>query len=103
MSQESKAIAAETPRDTSSAVLADWMKFPTLAEVFDHSPSKTIADLTAKHKHYKSLEAISTAADRVRARLISVSYARTCELLQELETAQIELNKKQATKSENRR
>ena len=103
MSQESKAIAAETPRDTSSNVLADWIKFPTLAEVFDQSPSKTMTELTAKHKHYQSLEAIGTTAERVRARLISVSYARTCELLQELETAQIELNKKQATKSTNRR
>ena len=40
-----------------------------------------------------------TLADRVRARLISASYARTCALLQELETAQAELNRKQATES----
>ena len=83
----------------SSTVLPDWMKFPTLAEVFDGSPSKTIAHLTAKHKEYQSLEVTGTAADRVRARLISASYARTCALLQELETAQAELNRKQATES----
>jgi hypothetical protein len=103
MPKESKVNAAETSRDTSSTVLADWMKFPSLAEVFDQSPSKTMTELTAKHKHYQSLEAIGTTADRVRARLISVSYARTCALLRELETAQTELNKKQATKSTNRR
>ena len=73
------------------------MKFPTLAEVFDESPSKMIAHLTAKHKEYQALEVTGTAADRVRARLISASYARTCALLQELEAAQTELNKKQAT------
>jgi hypothetical protein len=75
------------------------MKFPTLAEVFDQSPSKTIAYFTAKHKEYQSLEATGPAADRVRARLIAASYARTCALLQELEAAQTELNKKQATGS----
>ena len=80
-------------REKTPTVLPDWMKFPTLAEVFDRSPSKTIAYLTAKHKEYQSLEATGTAADRVRARLISASYVRTCALLQELEAAQTELNK----------
>ena len=88
-----------TSQVRSSTVLPDWMKFPTLAEVFDESPSKMIAHLTAKHKEYQSLEVTGTAADRVRARLISASYARTCALLQELEAAQTELNKKQATES----
>jgi hypothetical protein len=88
-----------TSQGRSSTVLPDWMKFPTLAEVFDESPSKMIAHLTAKHKEYQSLEVTGTAADRVRARLISASYARTCALLQELEAAQTELNKKQATES----
>lgn len=85
----------------SSPVLPDWMKFPTLAEVFDESPSKTIAHLTAKRKEYLSLEATGTAADRVRARLIAASYARTCSLLQDLKGAQDELNKQQATEPEN--
>lgn len=92
-------IDAATSQGRASAVLPDWMKFPTLAEVFDESPSKTIALLTARHKEYQSLETTGTAADRVRARLISASYARTCSLLQELEAAQTELNKKQATES----
>ena len=85
-----------TSQGISSTVLPDWMKFPALAEVFDESPSKMIAHLTAKHKEYQLQETTGTAADRVRARLISASYARTCALLQELETAQTELNKKQA-------
>jgi hypothetical protein len=84
---------AAVSRERSSTVLAVWMTFPTLAEVFDQSPSKTIAYLTAKHKEYLSLEATGTAANRVRARLISASYVRTCALLQELEAAQTELNK----------
>ena len=99
MPRENKVNTAR-PQGRSSTVLPDWMKFPTLAEVFDNSPSKTIAHLTAKHKEYQSLEVTGTAADRVRARLISASYARTCALLQELEAAQTELNKKQATESE---
>lgn len=98
MTRESKTNTA-TSQGRSSTVLPDWMKFPTLAEVFDESPSKTIAHLAAKHKEYQSLEVTGTAADRVRARLISASYARTCALLQELETAQAELNRKQATES----
>ncbi|WP_157466944.1 hypothetical protein [Edaphobacter aggregans] len=89
------------PRETSSTALPDWMSFPMLAEVFDQSPSKTISRLTAKHKEYQSQEVTGTAADRVRARLISASYLRTCALLQELEI-QIELNKKQSTASAKR-
>src|ERR1700749_3497408 len=98
MPRESKTNTA-TSQGRSSTVLPDWMKFPMLAEVFDESPSKMIANLTAKHKEYQSLETTGTAADRVRARLIAASYARTCALLQELEAAQTELNKKQATES----
>jgi hypothetical protein len=98
MPRENKTNTA-TSQGRSSTGLPDWMKFPTLAEVFDESPSKTIAHLTTKHKEYQALEATGTAADRVRARLISASYARTCALLQELDAAQTELNKKQAKES----
>jgi len=99
MLSENNINTAAKSQQKSSTVLPDWMKFPTLAEVFDQSPSKTIACLTAKHKEYQSLEATGTAADRVRARLIATSYVRTCTLLQELEAAQTEINKKQATGS----
>jgi hypothetical protein len=88
-----------TMQGQSKAVQADWLKFPTLAEVFDQSPSKMIAHMAAKHKEYESLERTGTPAERVRARLISASYARTGALLQELEAAQAELIKKQATES----
>ena len=98
MPREDK-IDPGTSQGKSSTVLPDWMKFPALAEVFNESPSKTIAHLTARHKEYESLEAAGTAADRVRARLISAGYARTSALLQELEAAQTELNKRQATES----
>ena len=98
MSKENK-VNTTRSQGRSSTVLPDWMKFPTLAEVFEESPSKMIAHLTAKHKEYQSLETTGAVADRVRARLISASYARTCALLQELDTAQTELNKKQATES----
>jgi hypothetical protein len=98
MPRENKTNTA-TSQGRSSTILPDWMKFPTLAEVFDESPSNMIAHLTAKHKEYQSLEVTGSAADRVRARLISASYARTCALLRELDTAQTELNKKQATES----
>ena len=94
-------IATAVPRETSSTALPDWMRFPMLAEVFDQSPSKAISHLTAKHQEYQSREATGTAADRVRARLISASYLRTCALIQELEM-QIELNKKQSTGSAKR-
>jgi hypothetical protein len=76
------------PQEQAQLNLPDWLNFPTLAEVFNGNPSKTIAHLMAKHKEYQSLETSGTAADRVRARLISVSYARTWALLQELETLQ---------------
>ena len=98
MSKENK-VNTTRSQGRSSTVLPDWMKFPTLAEVFEESPSKMIAHLTAKHKEYQSLEMTDVAADRGRARLVSASYARTCALLQELDTAQTELNKKQATES----
>lgn len=94
-----KKINTAASQGGSPTVLPDWMKFPTLAGVFDESPSKMIVHLTAKHKEYQSLEITGTAVDRVRARLISASYARTCALLQELENAQAKLNKKQATES----
>jgi hypothetical protein len=94
MPKENNINAPATMREASPTALPDWMKFPTLAEVFVQSPSDTIAYLTAKHKEYQSLETAGTSADRVRARLISASYARTCTLLQELEAAaQPELNK----------
>jgi hypothetical protein len=82
------------PQEQSPIALPDWLKFPTLAEVFDASPSKMIAHLTARHKEYQSLEANGTAADRVRSRLISASYTRTCALLQELEAMQAISEKK---------
>lgn len=88
-------------RETSSTALPDWMSFPMLTEVFDQSPSKTISRLTAKRNEYQSQEVTGTAADRVRARLISASYFRTCALLEELEI-QIQLNKKQSTASAKR-
>jgi hypothetical protein len=98
MPRENNVNTALTSRETPSTVLPDWMTFPTLAEVFVQSPRNTIACLAAKHKEYQSLETAGPAADRVRARLISDSYARTCALLKELEKAQHELNK-QATAS----
>ena len=82
-----------------SSPLPEWMKFPTLAEVFEHSPSTTIAHLSEKHDEYQALEAVGTAADRIRARLISASYARTSALLQELEAKQAEFIDKQSTES----
>jgi hypothetical protein len=84
-------------------VQADWFKFPMLEEVFEHSPGNMIAHLVAQHKEFQSLEESGTPADRVRARLISVSYARTCELLRELEAAQAEIIKKHATEPTNLR
>jgi hypothetical protein len=102
MPRENNANTAATTHMAQSTVLPDWMKFPTLAEVFVHSPSDTIAYLTAKHKEYQSLETAGTSADRVRARLISASYARTCALLQELEAAaQPELNKNKQPNRQN--
>ena len=82
---------------------ADWFKFPMLEKVFEHSPDDMITHLEAKHKEYQSLEESGTPADRVRARLISASYARTCELLRELEAAQAEIMKKHATETTNPR
>jgi hypothetical protein len=93
-------VNVATSQETSSNVLPEWMTFPTLAEVFDESPSETIAYLTAKHKEYQSLEATGTAADRVRARLISAGYARTCALLQELEALQRGFNKNNQQKQQ---
>jgi|SRR5277367_6374710 hypothetical protein len=78
---------------------ADWFKFPTLEEVFEHSPGKMIEHLEARHKEYQSLEGSGAAADKVRARLISASYARTSELLRSLEAAQAEIVKNHATEA----
>jgi hypothetical protein len=94
MSKENSVNKVTTPREQPLVALPDWLKFPTLAEVFDESLSKMIAHLTAMHKEYQALEANGTAADRVRSRLISASYARTCVLLQELEAMQAVPEKK---------
>lgn len=82
-----------------AVALPDWMTFPTLSAVFEPSPSATIVHLEAKQKEYQALETIRTATDRVRARLIAASYARTIALLQELETARTKLLKEQETES----
>ena len=84
-------------KEKQSDALPEWMNFPTLAEVFEQSPSKAIAYLTEKHNEYQALEALGTATNQIRARLISASYARTCALLQELEAKQAELLGKQST------
>lgn len=99
MRRESNTNTVAATQDTSSNILPDWMKFPTLAEVFDQSLSETIAHMTAKEKEYQSLEAAGTATDRVRARLIAAGYARTCALLQELDATRAELGKKHETES----
>jgi hypothetical protein len=83
----------------SAAALPDWMNFPTLSATFDPSPSKMIAYLTARQKEYESTETTGATTDRVRARLIAASYARTCALLQELETARAEFLKQPETES----
>lgn len=90
-----------TARAKAAAAQAEWLKFPTLAEVFEHSPSATIEHLNARHKEYQSLEGSGAPADRVRARLIATSYARTSELLKELEAAiKADLSGAHAVKSE---
>jgi hypothetical protein len=82
-----------------ASIQVDWLNFPTLEGVFEHSPDKMIAHLEARHKEYQALESSGAAADKVRARLISASYARTCELLRALETAQAEIIKNHATEA----
>jgi hypothetical protein len=67
---------------------AEWLTFPALAEVWAHSPEKTIAHLADRAAHYKSLSESAAPADRVRDRLIAVSYERVHALLEELYTAQ---------------
>jgi len=82
---------------SSSATVPDWMNFPTLVEVFRASPSETIAHLAARRNEYEAQSTTGKAADRVRNRLIYQSYARTSELLQELEERRQEILKKDAT------
>jgi hypothetical protein len=72
----------------------DWLIFPTLAETFDPSPAKTIVHLALKRDEYRSMEGTGTVSDQATARLISMGYARTCALLQELEAAQLTAGKK---------
>lgn len=76
--------------DGQSAALPDWMKFPALSAAFESSPSATIAYLEAKQREYESLQA-GASGDRIRARLIAASYARTRALVQEIEAAQARL------------
>jgi hypothetical protein len=93
MPRENNVNTVATSLEKPSTVLPDWLEFPTLAAVFDQSPSNTIAYLMSKQKEYQSLETAGPSADRVRARLISASYARTFALLQELEAAQPDVKK----------
>jgi hypothetical protein len=86
MTRENNISTESVSQKATSSGLPDWMTFPTIAEAFDRSPSNTIAYLIERQKEYQSTEAKGTTADRVRARLISVSYARTCALLKDLET-----------------
>jgi hypothetical protein len=93
MTKENKSNMTET----SSPGLPDWMVFPTLAEVFDPTPSEAIAHMTARHKEYQSRAATGSASDRVRDRLIAESYAHTYRLLQNLEEQRQGFLKKEAT------
>jgi hypothetical protein len=81
--------------DKASVVLPDWMKFPTLAQAFEPTPEKTVAALKGKEKEYLIIEAAGAPSEKVRARIIARCYARTSELLMELETARNEINGKQ--------
>lgn len=93
MTRENTASKTATQQEQPPVALPDWLKFPTLAEAFEESPVRIIAHLETRRKEYQSLEANGTAADRVRARLISASYARTCALLQELNEMQVASDK----------
>jgi hypothetical protein len=77
-----------TKKQTKPVMHVEWLMFPTLARACHPSSAKVIAHLMAKHKEYQILEESGGRADQVRARLISASYARTYELLQELEGLQ---------------
>jgi hypothetical protein len=101
MPRENNVNTVATSPETPSTVLPDWLEFPTLAAVFDQSPSNTIAYLMRKQKEYQSLATAGTSADRVRAKLICASYARTCALLQELKAAQPALNKRKQPNRQN--
>lgn len=103
MQTSNSANKHDAPDAKTTIAQADWFKFPTLEKVFEHSPDSMIAHLEARRKEYQSLEESGTPADRVRARLISAGYARTCELLRELEAAQAEIMKKHATELTNPR
>jgi hypothetical protein len=93
MTKENSSNAA----GTSSTGLPDWMIFPTIAEVFDPTPSEAISHMTEKYKEYQSRAATSSAANRARDRLVAESYARTCELLRDLEEQRQNILRKEAT------
>ncbi len=81
---------AASEQNSTSGCLPDWMMFPNLAEVFKGNVSKTISVFAAKRDRYRSLAEAGTAVDRIHARMISLSYARTYALLEELERNQCE-------------
>lgn len=99
MTKEKQSSPLKQPQEAVADILPDWMTFPVLASVFDPSPLEAIAYLTAKQKEYQTQLASAIAADRVRARLIAESYARTSALLQELEERRQGILRKEATKA----
>jgi hypothetical protein len=86
-------VKKPSTRGKALVVAPDWLQFPTLSKVFQDSPRLTIARLEAKHNEFRALAETGLPTERVRARLISVSYAHACALLRELDQAQLELAK----------
>jgi hypothetical protein len=63
----------------------DLFTFPTIEQVFAEGIQEGIAHVEKEHAKYTEIAATGGPGDRVRARLIAVSYRHVAALLTEIE------------------
>lgn len=72
-------------------VLPEWLMFPALTAAWAKSPEKTITGMSERAAAFKSRSSSGSAAERMRARLITIAYQRVQSLLEELRAVQTAL------------
>jgi hypothetical protein len=86
-SSKSAPPRATQAKEHSTVRQIDWLRFPTLEQVFREDSSQAIAQFETEHRRYKALSEAGSTSDRVRARLGAVCYGHAIALLRELEKA----------------
>ncbi len=80
----------------------DWLKFPTLEQVFAEDVEKTIVRVERQQMKYVECSGKGSAGERARARLVATSYRHAVALLREIQSTQKALAEEQLAVSKAR-